>query len=71
MSDDQSPIPRAYTEEEAAAMLSELGWGVSTRTLRKMRLAGEIDYYVWGKRGIRYTLQQLLAAIERSTVRQD
>ena len=57
-------LPNAYTEKEAAQALTEAGWSVSERTLRRERERGLIVYRMIGGK-VRYTETDLLEYIER------
>ena len=57
-------LPRAYSESEAARLLSSLGWEVSTKTLQKARARKEITYRKLGGK-IRYIEDDLKKFIDR------
>lgn len=57
------PFPHAYSEDEAAALLTQAGWETSARTLRKARDEGRIGYYEFGGR-VRFTQADLLSYID-------
>lgn len=60
-------LPKAYSEKEAAELLTSLGWDISTKTLAKARERGEITYRRFGGR-IRYVEDDLRAFLERAVV---
>ena len=64
MTGERLCLPRGYTEEEAAALLTEAGWEITARTLRRARDAGTISFRQFGGK-VRYTEADLLAYIER------
>lgn len=62
--DMNTPQPEALllTEREAAKMMA-----ISASQLAKMRYRGEIQAVHWGYRCIRYTVEEIRAAISRAT----
>jgi hypothetical protein len=54
--------PLLLTEREAAKMMA-----ISASQLAKMRYRGEIQAVHWGYRCIRYTVEEIQAAISRAT----
>lgn len=54
--------PLLLTEREAAKMMA-----ISASQLAKMRYRGEIKAVHWGYRCIRYTIEEIHAAIARAT----
>ena len=46
----EQSLPRAYSEDEAAKLLTNLGWTISRRTLQRMRFAGSIPHHQLGGR---------------------
>jgi len=54
--------PLLLTEHEAATMMA-----ISASQLAKMRYRGEIKAVHWGYRCIRYTIEEIRAAIARAT----
>ena len=54
--------PLLLTEHEAAKMMA-----ISASQLAKMRYRGEIKAVHWGYRCIRYTIEEIRAAIARAT----
>ena len=54
--------PLLLTEPEAAKMMA-----ISASQLAKMRYRGEIKAVHWGYRCIRYTIEEIRAAIARAT----
>jgi hypothetical protein len=59
-----NPLPRGYSEQQAARLLTEAGWEITARTLRRAREAQAISFHQFGGK-VRYTEADLLAYIER------
>lgn len=57
-------LPQALNEAEAAKTLSEAGWDISERTLRRERDRGLISFRLIGGK-VRYTEADLLDYLER------
>ena len=57
-------LPQAYTEPQAAQILTDAGWKMCAKTLARLRESGQIGFHRQG-RGVRYTMSDLTAYIER------
>ena len=60
--DTTTTEPLLLTEREAAKMMA-----ISASQLAKMRYRGDIQAVHWGYRCIRYTIEEIRAAIARAT----
>jgi len=58
-------IERGYSEAEAAAILTDLGYPLSPRTLARLRASGQIGYTRLSPRRVRYRMSDLEAYITR------